>query len=422
AERDGGQSTSASAEMGQETDSSGRIIRHYTADGVLLPLKNPEVAMEKCNSHANAQARRRLALVLVGLPARGKTFTSQKLTRYLRWMGFTTKHFNVGSYRRKVSGAAVGAGFFDAGNSDAAQARELAAKLCMEDMLRWMEGGGQVGIYDATNTTRKRREWLAEMARGRCKLIFIETISNDPRLITQNIKEKVEHSSDYKGVPLDEATADFKRRIKEYERVYEPVGTESSPTRPGGKGSYIKLIDIASGSGHMQINRIQGYLPGRIVSFLVNTTLHRCPIYITRHGESTDNALGRMGGDASLSAGGDEFARNLAAYIKSLPPNLRPQSVWISMLKRSAETAKYLHDIPKVVWRQLNEIDMGVCDGMTYSEIKAAMPAEFEMRAKDKLRFRYSRGESYLDVIQRLESLIIELERQQQPVLIVAHQ
>ncbi|KAK3256808.1 hypothetical protein CYMTET_34080, partial [Cymbomonas tetramitiformis] len=92
------------------------------------------------------------------------------------------------------------------------------------------------------------------------------------------------------------------------------------------------------------------------------------------------------------------------------------------MLKRSAETAKYLHDIPKVVWRQLNEIDMGVCDGMTYSEIKAAMPAEFEMRAKDKLRFRYSRGESYLDVIQRLESLIIELERQQQPVLIVAHQ
>ena len=32
----------------------------------------------------------------VGLPARGKTFTAAKLTRYLRWLGHDTKHFNVG--------------------------------------------------------------------------------------------------------------------------------------------------------------------------------------------------------------------------------------------------------------------------------------------------------------------------------------
>lgn len=32
----------------------------------------------------------------VGLPARGKTFTSAKLTRYLRWLGHDTKNFNVG--------------------------------------------------------------------------------------------------------------------------------------------------------------------------------------------------------------------------------------------------------------------------------------------------------------------------------------
>ncbi|GMP89747.1 hypothetical protein CsSME_00041175 [Camellia sinensis var. sinensis] len=37
-----------------------------------------------------------LAIVLVGLPARGKTFTAAKLTRYLRWLGHDTKHFNVG--------------------------------------------------------------------------------------------------------------------------------------------------------------------------------------------------------------------------------------------------------------------------------------------------------------------------------------
>uniref|UniRef100_A0A0E0KYW9 6-phosphofructo-2-kinase domain-containing protein n=1 Tax=Oryza punctata TaxID=4537 RepID=A0A0E0KYW9_ORYPU len=43
-------------------------------------------------------------------------------------------------------------------------------------------------------------------------------------------------------------------------------------------------------------------------------------------------------------------------------------------------------------------------------------------RKKDKLRYRYPRGESYLDVIQRLEPVIIELERQRAPVVVISHQ
>lgn len=39
----------------------------------------------------------------VGLPARGKTFTAAKLTRYLRWLGHETKHFNVGKVSTIVS-------------------------------------------------------------------------------------------------------------------------------------------------------------------------------------------------------------------------------------------------------------------------------------------------------------------------------
>lgn len=30
-------------------------------------------------------------IVMVGLPARGKTYISKKLTRYLNWIGVTTK-------------------------------------------------------------------------------------------------------------------------------------------------------------------------------------------------------------------------------------------------------------------------------------------------------------------------------------------
>jgi broad specificity phosphatase PhoE len=59
---------------------------------------------------------------------------------------------------------------------------------------------------------------------------------------------------------------------------------------------------------------------------------------------------------------------------------------------------------------------------MTYEEIAEAMPAEYAARAADKFRYRYPRGESYQDVIQRLEPVIFELERERAPVLIIGHQ
>jgi len=78
--------------------------------------------------------------------------------------------------------------------------------------------------------------------------------------------------------------------------------------------------------------------------------------------------------------------------------------------------------LPYQPLRLLDEIDSGVCDGMTYEEIKSAMPDEYAARSADKFRYRYPRGESYSDVIQRLEPVIVELERQRDPVLVIAHQ
>lgn len=50
------------------------------------------------------------------------------------------------------------------------------------------------------------------------------------------------------------------------------------------------------------------------------------------------------------------------------------------------------------------------------------MPEVHAARKEDKLRYRYPQGESYMDVIQRLEPIIIELERQKNPILVIAHQ
>lgn len=71
----------------------------------------------------------KLVLFMVGLPARGKSYIAKKLKRYLSWLGYYTKVFNVGSYRREVSDqtktlSAHDFRFFDPENDAAAEYRD----------------------------------------------------------------------------------------------------------------------------------------------------------------------------------------------------------------------------------------------------------------------------------------------------------
>jgi len=43
--------------------------------------------------------------------------------------------------------------------------------------------------------------------------------------------------------------------------------------------------------------------------------------------------------------------------------------VWTSTLKRTIQTVQELF-YPKLTWKSLDELDAGVCDGMTYEEIE----------------------------------------------------
>ena len=351
-----------------------------------------------------------LVLVMVGLPARGKTFIGQKIARYLCWRGYKTKVFNVGNYRRERIGAHHDHGFFDPANVVAnAQLLEIAV-VALEDMLRWLRAEGNVAIYDATNSTRARRKIVQERCEQEgAQVVFIESICDDPAVIEANVRDTKLRSPDYTGVDPAEAARDFRARIDHYERAYQTVDDDAA--------SYIKLIDVGR---RIVINRIHGYLPGRLVFFLMNLHTTPRPIWLTRHGESAYNAAGFIGGDSDLSPAGEEYARALAGYLDGVI-TAKHGCVWISTLKRTHQSARHFSVRP-VVWRALDEIDAGLCDGMTYSDIREQMPEEFTARAANKFRYRYPRGESYEDVIQRLEPVIIELERQTAPVLIIAHQ
>lgn len=94
--------------------------------------------------------------------------------------------------------------------------------------------------------------------------------------------------------------------------------------------------------------------------------------------------------------------------------------VWTSTLRRTIQTAQHL-PYPKKTWKSLDELDGGVCDGMTYEEIEERYPEDYAARDADKYDYRYRGGESYRDVVVRLEPVIMELERQEN-ILVVGHQ
>ncbi|KAF2070603.1 hypothetical protein CYY_008079 [Polysphondylium violaceum] len=361
--------------------------------------------------------KEKIVLVMVGLPARGKTYVARKICRMLNWMLVPAKVFNVGEYRRLRIGAGQPHDFFDPYNPEGIKARLHMAVAALDDMISWLHNGGRVGIYDATNSTNERRQLVEKRCqREKMNVIFVESICNDLDVVEANIKETKLLSPDYQGVDSNKAVQDFRERIAHYMKVYETV--EGETTR------YIKLYDVGK---KIEVNNITGYIPSRVVFFLMNLHIHPRPIWLTRHGESEFNAQERIGGDSDLTERGDTYAHQLAVWISEWASKVRADGydgevvVWTSSLKRAIRTAQYISQ-PKVVMRALDEIDAGICDGMTYQEIQEKMPDERAARESDKLQYRYPRGESYEDVIQRLEPLLLELERTKLPVLIVSHQ
>jgi broad specificity phosphatase PhoE len=171
------------------------------------------------------------------------------------------------------------------------------------------------------------------------------------------------------------------------------------------------------------MNNITGYIESKIISFLMNLHITPRPIYFTRHGESAFNIEDRVGGDPDLSDRGFKYAERLNQFCRGELENGNIQKntkILTSTLKRAVHTSNMLEiGVKPVYLKSLDELNAGVCDGMTYEEIAIKFPIEVKERKSDKLNYRYPRGESYLDVIQRIEPIIFEIERSKQPVIVV---
>ena len=84
-------------------------------------------------------------IAMVGLPARGKTYISKKLSRYLKWLGVNTRVFNLGQYRRKIEGYDKPKhDFFDPNNPEGVKVRRQVCEEALRDLCSWIDDGGEV--------------------------------------------------------------------------------------------------------------------------------------------------------------------------------------------------------------------------------------------------------------------------------------
>ncbi|KAK6380705.1 6-phosphofructo-2-kinase [Exophiala oligosperma] len=483
----------------------------------------------------------KLVIIMVGLPARGKSYIVKKIARYLNWLQHPTRIFNVGDRRRVAAGRGkpipdrttealresvrrmssnTGAGsqdtadhdllpppavktdilvngevakldalsptsppptngtlspesnpepiqlpapepmdqsasFFDPQNTTGKRLREQVAHETLDELLKYvLEDGGSVGILDATNHTQERRLSLIKHIRDRdenINVLFLESRCQDKNLLEANMRLKLS-GPDYRGKDPVSALRDFQQRVEQYEKSYQKLDDFEEEHNM----AYCSMIDV----GRKMISfQVKGFLSIQTVTYLMNFNLAPRQIWITRHGESMDNVAGKIGGDSSLSPNGVRYAKALEKFVgeqwklweenqaqkqanthfpplpgDTTPPNPeytaqtlveRNFCVWTSMLKRSIETSQFFnedeYDIKQM--RMLDELNAGYMEGMTYSEIRHKFQHEYELRKRDKLSYRYPGpgGEGYLDVINRLGKVILEIERMTDHALIIGH-
>ena len=397
-------------------------------------------------------------LVMVGLPARGKSFISAKLFSFVKWGGRSIKVFNVGSYRRQEGeketerSANSGASFFDDKNAVATQKREELASAVLGIALEWLvESDGRVAIFDATNSTRERRYAIAEKVedfyfrknlessekkKSPARIIFVESICDDQRVLEHNMRIKARASPDFKAMPFEDALRDLKNRLAHYESRYQPVMDH--------EGAYIKSYNFSSKvTSHLCFGRMSK----TILPFLIALHTDDRPVYLCAlppTASEPETVLLQREPKTPVPLNDDDFGDRLADFWwnakKRTLSQLQTESkvlILSSTMPRAVAAAKKVQarnpDLATVVHSSaLNPLLLSSthpcfnCDasnGDDDDDNNIASSDSDDPSSKKRKNFfdRGEDGESYADLVARLESTVLDLEASVDPVLIVTH-
>lgn len=129
--------------------------------------------------------------------------------------------------------------------------------------------------------------------------------------------------------------------------------------------------------------------------------------YITRHGETEWNTQKRMQGwsDSELTANGISNAVSLGNRMKAIELD----AIYASPSKRTFSTANLIkgsREIPIILDENLREINMGVWEGQTFSDIEQKYPIEYDAFWNTPHLYKSLNGESFAMLHKRVLNAI----------------
>jgi len=354
---------------------------------------------------------KRLYIVMVGLPARGKSTIAGKLRENLLRDHIKTRIFNNGDLRRKLSPEDTSyPEFYDPNNRHGLALREKIALINIGRAMDYLKGTGRVAILDATNVSARRRKKVAELLTDH-PVLFIECINRDEEILKASIDRKV-MLPEFSHLGRKEALRSFSQRIRYYESIYMPVEKERNLVRLDSLYNKILHEELSDDIPYYELIR----------DLLVADTVKN--LFLIRHGETYFNLQNRIGGNSALTGNGRAQAGALARYFR----NRKIPVIFTSKKKRTIQTAVPImqeqQDCTIIPLKEFNEIDSGTCERMSYAEIRDNMPHVYTARKKNKYNYIYPRGEGYVSMKERVDRGIkkaLYLSSNPQNIMIIGH-
>ncbi|MCR4667680.1 MAG: 6-phosphofructo-2-kinase/fructose-2,6-bisphosphatase [Desulfovibrio sp.] len=353
----------------------------------------------------------KLYVVMVGLPARGKSTLAKRICGGLKEEGVEAKIFNNGELRRILYGAnSTDADFYNPSDLDHKKAREQIALRNLARAKAWINNQGMVAVLDATNASRERRRIITQTLSDH-PILFVECVNEDTMLQDICIARKTS-LPEFANYTKEDALANFLKRIHYYESIFEPLSEEKYWLRVDSTANRILEERALDGSP---------YYPA-IRQILVDIPAE--DLYLARHGETEFNLEGRIGGDPLLTPKGLSQATALATHLR----HTRLDWVFTSTRRRSHQTAAPVlqdrHDVHTLAMPEFDELWAGSCEGMRYAEIREKMPEVSKGRNANKYNYSYPNGESYRMLHNRVKKGLCRalFLAGGSPILIIGHQ
>ncbi|MEA2102930.1 MAG: 6-phosphofructo-2-kinase/fructose-2,6-bisphosphatase, partial [Thermodesulfobacteriota bacterium] len=354
----------------------------------------------------------KLCIVMVGLPARGKSTIAIRLKETFVNSSINARIFNNGTLRKKrLPGKdTCYATFFDPENKPAVDLRAKFAMTNIKKARHYLADKGQVAILDATNVSNARRALIEEQMKD-YPVLYIECVNTDKEILYLGMMQKLD-STEFQSLTKEEASKEFIKRIHFYEQIYAPLLEEKNFIRMDSLHNCILEEKISTGLP----------LYSRIRDILVTDMVK--DLFLIRHTETLFNVADRIGGDSSLTTRGEEQALALARFFQKKSVSY----IFTSEKNRTIQTANpicHAQDNCTIVpLKEFNEIDGGICEGMSYEEIQQSMPEVYFSRKTDKYNYVYPKGEGYISMRSRIRVGIKKafyLNRSSNSIMIIGH-